>query len=301
VYVEDVVATTRGFLATGSLRSDETQELVATVLVSPDGRTWRVANQDAFLSASSARTKGISSMITAVVEDAGRFVAVGDVFTNNPRQRAGLSPCVWTSTDGTSWTRDLVDLGDGLDPYLTRLSVRRGLFVASGFADRYLAVAWTSRDLSNWAPHTITPNGFAQIQLTPHGYVAYGGIIGGTTKRPASRPALWQSHDGRHWDRTLRLASGASGISFSFVGTTGGTLIAVGQHRDDREQTSNPFLYASDDGRSWTRLDPEGAVFLPDSSLSGAGAIGTSFVVAGTIPANANADISGSVFWTTNG
>ena len=57
---QDVVVTTRWFLATTTEQSDSTQA-IATVLTSPDGRSWQFADQDAFVPASNAPTKGIGS------------------------------------------------------------------------------------------------------------------------------------------------------------------------------------------------------------------------------------------------
>ena len=241
-------------------------------------------------------------MSHGVVEDAGRFVAVGDVFTDNQHQRAGLSPSVWTSPDGTTWTRNRVDLGNGADPYFSNLVVRQA--DSSSRADpkdRYPRGCLDSRDLTHWNHHTITPKGFARIEPTPHGYVAFGGTSVGTIKSPAYRPALWQSPDGRHWHRTLRLASGTIGSSFSFVGTVGETIIAVGAHSDDGGQTSTPFLYRVERRADVDTHRPERRRVPVEQRPVRHRHHRTVVRDRGLIPANDNTGVSGSVFWTTNG
>lgn len=292
-----VFATTHGFVALGDqTRTDGQGAIIASVMTSVDGRSWQPADDSAFLPVSDARPKGVGSMVYGVTDDHGRLVAVGDIFTDNQHQRAGLSPCVWTSHDGVLWTREIVDLGSGFDPYFTGITVRNGRFVASGRTGKFPAVAWTSRDLVHWQHDAITPQGGAAIVHTRHGYIAFGAISIRSRKNPALQPALWQSDDGREWHRVLRLRSGVASAGFSSVLATGDTLIAVAQYQERQAARGilTNMLYASVDGEHWVRIDPDHAAFPGDSTLSGYGTIGNTVVIAGS-------DASGSAFWTAAG
>ena len=171
-------ATTHGFVVIGSQPTDTPNS--AAVWTSPNGRTWQRNKSPAFLPTTKVIPTSVTSTIYGLTEHHGQLVAVGDIFTNNPHQQAGLSPCIWTSQEGTHWTRKTANLGNGFDPYFTGITVHAGTYVASGRTGKYPATAWISHDLKHWTPYTIAPQATAQIVHTPKGYIAYGSTSAGT-------------------------------------------------------------------------------------------------------------------------
>jgi hypothetical protein len=269
----------------------------ALVVVSRDGVTWTEADPVAFLPAMTPVTGNLASVIRGVARYRHGFVAVGDLFTGNRGQPAGLHPVIWRSHDALHWSRRLAQLGDGYDPYQDGVVTHDGTLVASGRTDRYPAIAWTSRDVTRWTPNTITPDGGASIIYTSHGYIAFGVIgLARDGKRntvDAWRPAVWQSDDARHWRRVLRLArGGVSGTDIS-VCALGRTLVASGNLEGGAG--SRAFLYTSTDARTWKpALDAE--VFPQGATLGGCSTLPSSVVVTGTVPNGPNA--SSNMLWT---
>ncbi len=77
-----------------------------------------------------------------------------------------------------------------------------------------------------------------------------------------------------------------------------GRLVAIGQRQDGTVVT--PLLYQSVDGRIWTRIDPEQAVFSTLTSITGNGTIDGRLVLAGSVPVSVTPTPHSNVFWTTD-
>jgi hypothetical protein len=238
----------------------------ATVWVSRDGRNWMQSNAAPFAPTTIKVAKSIKkfafvgSRVADVTEWRGRLVVVGDLYTNNRRQCCGLSPAVWVSTDGAHWSRRVLDLGDGFDPYQTSVTTRGDTVIALGRAGKWPATQWTTRDLRDWHASSITDQGYASITKTGRGYIAAGTVsLPGASKddnRPG-RPTIWWSRDAHNWTTTLQLAPMKSG-GFATAAAIDGLVIATGPS-DDESRTSNK-LYVSADGRSWRDTTPPGSL-----------------------------------------
>lgn len=257
-------------------------------LASTDGAAWTATSPEAFDPARAPKSN-LGTMLRDVAWFDGAFVVTGDIYTANRRQMAGLSPALWRSRDGVHWSRRILDLGDGFDPFMTELAVKDGLLVAGG-GYRHGFGAWTTRDLRSWSFHLIDRRGGQRIVAVPSGFVAAGGTCVPATlcgqprpkTQPRTRPTLWFSPDAVHWRVVLRLAVGTMPESaFGPVGVVGDTLVALGARTTGHTTTqTTSFAYVSPDGRTWLR-DRDATVFPEGTTFSGSGSRGSSFLVFG--------------------
>jgi hypothetical protein len=258
-------------------------------MTSTDGVTWTEASSEAFDPAR-APNSNLGTMLRGVAWFDDVFVATGDVYTANRKQTGGLSPALWQSRDGVHWSRRILDLGDGFDPYMTGLAVKGGLLVAGGGYEHGYG-AWTTRDLRRWSFNLIERDGGQQIVAEPGGFVAAGGTCVPANRcgqrrpeaQPRTRPTLWFSPDAKHWRVVLRLPAGnVSETGFGPVGMVGDAIVALGTRTTGEQATTRtrPLVYVSSNGREWT-MDPERTLFPDGTTFAGAGARGTSFLVFG--------------------
>jgi hypothetical protein len=275
------------FVAVGSIEGPNAVEL-GLVSTSTDGVTWREADAAAFDPPRQPKSN-LGSMLRDVAYYRGEFVAVGDVYTDNQDQQAGLSPALWRSRDGVRWQRRVLDLGGGFDPYMTGIAVSNGLLLASGGYEHGYG-GWATRDLRQWSFQPISKRGGQQIVAVPQGFVAAGvtcvpasrcGARGGKVP-PRHKPTLWFSPDGAHWRVVLRLASGQLGqTEFGPVGVVGDTVVALGNRSTAEQQ--QPLVYVSSDAEHWTE-DRDAQLFPDGATITGSGQRGDTFLTFGTTP-----------------
>jgi len=257
------------FVVLGTRQQADNSGPLATVWTSPDGRSWTTSDAAPFQPTTTKRAKElrsplVGSTVADVTEWRGRLVVVGDLYTNNRRQCCGLSPAMWVSADGSGWSRHLVDLGDGFDPYQTSVTTRGNTIVALGRTGRWPATQWMSTDLRTWHASTITDQGYATITKTSRGYIAAGThLLPGPMSGPKARgrPAIWWSRDAHEWKQVLQLARGTDSRSFGATAAIDGLALVTGP-AEGTSRTSNK-LYASADGRTWGAAPPP----EPSSSL----------------------------------
>jgi serine/threonine protein kinase len=179
-----------GFVAVGFDTSG--QQSAAAVWTSSDGSRWQrvTGSQDALA--------GERLRMRDVTDGGPGLVAVG--FSGPP---GNSDAAVWTSADGTSWTRlpgsPKVFGGPGSQVMATVVAGGPGL-VAVG-ADDTDAAVWISKDGVTWTKVPAVPgvfggagNQFMNFAVsTPKGIVAVGA--------DGKDAAVWVSADGEHWQR----------------------------------------------------------------------------------------------------
>jgi hypothetical protein len=174
------------------------------LLSSPDGLSWeRIwTNDDA----------GVADALAG--GDAG-LVAIGNEYLDTGFEIGA----VWTSADGTEWTRvphDPEVFGDGQEAAWNMIDVAAGAggFVAVG-TDGTDAIVWISPDGAAWEriphdPATFGDTSMNNVIAWGSGYLAAGPCdavseeMGGPVPghpSVSSRPTIWVSPDGRTWQR----------------------------------------------------------------------------------------------------
>ena len=264
----------------------------------------RVPHDDAVFSGSSEVLNNDVVVLELSMSDVAvggpGLVAVGmeewpDVGT--PSAIAPSEPVVWTSVDGTTWTRlphneavfgsagigGVIAGGPGLIAVGSR-SVVRGVVND--------AVVWTSPDGITWSqvPHDEAVFGSANMNsVTPFGsgYVAVGGT--GTGQIRSGNAVAWTSPDGMTWTRAPHIekttagSTGQEGMSQVAAGSAG--LVAIGHEWSDREEPFSPPIWNSRDGISWSRVTDDEA--FEGAAIGSVLAGGPGFVVAGSVGGDA--------------
>ena len=189
---------------------------------------------------------------------------------------SGESYARWTSVDGVTWERALIDramIDQSADRVVDLTSTDRG-FAASGYTsdDRgkdYPRV-WTSTDGVSWAKHRLPGTG------TVSGLAARGRtwVAVGSTDDDW---LVWRSVDaGARWSRVTKIprVDDDSGFNRSFndVVRHGDGFVAIGAYHSDNlvDDSSGyqPMVYRSADGKTW-RPDPTSAALGQKGDSSG--------------------------------
>ena len=272
---------------------DTGPSLAATsaVWTSVDGIAWsRVAHDEAVF--------GGAAMFSVTVGGPG-LVAVGQ--TEGPR--TDEDAVVWTSVDGTTWTRvahdEMVFGGEGAQRMTSVTAGGPGL-VAVGwreyFHSEYVslsAAVWTSPDGFTWSqvphdksvfggvPRDVGGTGMSSVTAGGPGLVA----VGGWGYDSVEDAVLWTSPDGFTWSQVPHDETAFGGAVVSSVTATGPGLVAVGT----RDSRSGPdaAVWTSVDGINWTRVPQDEALgtglmwdlINTDSGLVAVGSDGTNAAV----------------------
>jgi hypothetical protein len=223
----------------------------AAVWSSDDGEQWTMVATDSDFEDVTLHTVTASGPGFVAAGHAGKQV-LPDV------PRPGWKATVWSSTDGSAWTR-VPDTSDFADAVIADLAAGRSGMVAVGFsqqaagtlpsADCLHAISWTSADGLTWTRAPADPAlgcaQMTQIVAGGPGYVAGGTISAGSRDESSTpRAQMWVSEDGLAWTpvdgpadatRLFDMAAGPDG------------LIAVGQ-----TMAGAVGVWRSDDGTSWT-------------------------------------------------
>jgi len=207
--------------------------------VSLDGLTWRKV---AFPTPAYA--------LFSVVAGGPGFVAAGD-------------QGVWTSADGSSWSRvpdDDQPSGAFAGAFVTTLTAARGRLFAAGNDAYGHPRVWASSDGIHWKGTTLPQAGqhaarVHSIAAGPGGLVAVGGEYSDDTP-----PMLWQSPDGRRWQLVDLAAQGAlAGDDFDFDRVTAGPrgyVALLGVPPVYVTYGTPSRMLVSADGLRWTRVAP---------------------------------------------
>jgi hypothetical protein len=256
----DVAALQSTVVAVGS--ESDTLGTRAQFLVSTDGgRTFHAA--------ASHSTTGAA----AAFGDTPRFVAGGTAGWVAIGSQAG-SPSVWTSKDGTDWTKQPSNAGAafGAHDRIWRLTSTASGFIAVGdtsskgdFSDAR-PVVWLSPDGRQWQriadsqlPMTV-PSGYLSLpEVVANGNSvivhAFGATPGGT---PGSIDSVWASSDGGHsWQKSATPAETPISFGITLGATSGGFLLA--RTAVSGKQRKGQVLQSSD-GMQWKQI---GEIDLP--------------------------------------
>lgn len=278
-------------IAVGFDPGEEDRRQNGVIFASNDGVTWtRLAEDDPALTMGAVLIYGITG-------GGPGLVAVG-LGCEDDTAPCTAHPTVWTSVDGTSWTRSAPDpaifgeSGAMMDVAATDYGiVAAGHIGELGPDDAYFtrSSVWLSADGAEWsrvweaglddASASPSSSGFFALTVGPDGLIV--GVGEAENEDSELVAAVWVSIDGRDWERIepnssafgsdigvdvtmLDVAWGPSG--FTAVGTEGGTQVAIWQ---------------SPDGRSWTRVDTTDQPFGTTGTLSAVAALDTGFVTTG--------------------
>jgi hypothetical protein len=263
--VSGVAEGANGFVAVGATALDDFSGGDARAWTSTDGLAWQVAEASAGTTDAEMR---------AVAAGVAGYVAVGsDGFPGANTQLPGArGAAVWTSADGSKWTR--VDTQSSFaGAIMSGVLWAGGGYVAWGetFAGRIgpgtnLPPIWTSPDGSHWQRSSgITDAGgpgapIASITSIGSTLVAVGVRQLPETENGLAVPAAWISTDrGRTW---VPASVGGDTIGaqrsggMSDVGVVGSDLIGVGriETADGLGPASAAVWRSADRGSTWVRL-----------------------------------------------
>lgn len=193
----------------------------AVVLTSPDGYTWtRVPHNEAlFGGADNTMTR-----MEDVTAGGPGIVAAG--FAQQPG--SGLVGALWTSPDGTDWTRVPTDngvFGGARDVAVLSVAADGLRLVAVG--GWHIAQSWTSNDGLEWQRtfhDPDAPSNMTDVVSTDVGLVAVGSIDSGKDRYPA----VWTSVDGSDWHLDEADLGLLGEGTMEAVAADGDRLVAVG-------------------------------------------------------------------------
>lgn len=221
-----------------------------TYRTSTDGITW------------TGGSMGSNIYLEAVIHDGSQFVAAGQDY--NFSAPVGWTGAIYTSPDGTTWTRRHFSGAP-----LQDVSHAGGVYVAVGQG----GIIWRSTNATTWSP---VPSGIAvDLNGIAHGnggFVAVGSAGNGGTV------AVLTSSDGSSWTNTSGGAGVASWQGFYDVEYCHDRFLASGWYSKIRHSTDGGATFASNE--TGTREVP---AFAHGNGI---------FLAAGIDKDNANADIN---------
>ncbi len=258
-----------GFVAVGSWNGvaveglgvlEEAEFGIAAVWTSIDGLDWtRVAHDAVF------ETEGSNLVMWDVTLGGPGLVAVGA-----EEGSEAIRPAVWTSSDGTTWSRVLPDT-----PALESGAMDSVISGGPGFI-AWGSDVWISEDAVTWArasvPDGLT-DGLADIAVGGPGVVAVGGTL--QPGKDGFGTAVWTSADGLSWEGEPG-GTGFEGGMDAVVDVGAGLLATGGISTAANDFGSVAVAWISVDGVDWLQL-PEGLV---DAGYISQVVVGDSAVIA---------------------
>ena len=204
-----------------------------------------------------SRAAGVRMMSDVIVAGPG-FVAVGNDSVDDGRE--GRDAAVWTSVDGSVWSRVPHDQTVFGDASMSSVVASGNVIVAvGGFEqrdpDRSPAIVWTSLDGMSWSRVADGERVFGDASMTDvtvggPGFVAVGSKHGDA--------AVWTSVDGQSWSQVAHDESvfgGSDGAGINSVTAGGPGLVAVG------DRNGSGAAWTSTDGLVWSRVSHDESVF----------------------------------------
>jgi hypothetical protein len=257
-----------GLVAAGFNPGDDNRQ-DGVILESDDGVVWtRLAADDPALTTGTVLIYGITEGGSGLV--AGGMSCDDDSFPCD----LGPYPTVWTSDDGTSWTRTVIEpglLGAIEDVVATDLGI-----VAAGWVNRPIdgsddptvvstsPVVWLRPPGSDWVRvwegDPVSTEGFPPgvnrilaLAVGPDGLIVGAGSA--QNDDGVEVAAVWTSQDARVWDRVppdSAVFGSAMGGDVSMIDVASGPagFVAVGN-----EAAAEIAVWQSPDGRSWSRIE----------------------------------------------
>lgn len=226
----DVAATPSGVVAVGWTGSGTHRR--AAVWSTRDGASWKLLDPAGDFKAGS----GITELTAVTVTADHHLLAIGKDITSDPTDG---DAAVFTSPDGTSWTRVQATGLSGPGPQdirrLTRTTDGHLVAVGSALSGAHQAPAlWTSADGVAWQAAAIAPDDAAAslqaITQQPDGSLLTCGTTGAATSAAA---ACWTEHDAQQAWQPVTVAAPQSAPAvylYDLLRTPAG-LVAVGAAR----------------------------------------------------------------------
>jgi hypothetical protein len=280
------------WIAVGAVRSAPATTASPTTASSPSTARAPATTATATLGSTTATAATTTGSTSATTTSAGA----------GSSDAAPLKPAVWTSNDGSTWTRSQVEPVT-LDGAVDRLLgvAREGTLAASvGVAFSHnegvaRPSAWASAAGGPWREAVANRElfggpaglGVSDVAAGPLGLAVFGLRTGSDNR---TFVAVWRSGDGRRWLAPLEdpaLTSGRAEALGVLGGAVGRNAIVIGGHVTHVTDPSDGVIWSGVDqggGRlRWQRVDPGPA------GLGGAGAqevdrmvaVGSGFVAAG--------------------
>ncbi|MCW2946172.1 MAG: hypothetical protein JWR24_2889 [Actinoallomurus sp.] len=227
------------------------------VALAPQGPvvTGRLDTGDAYLTVAGAGDVNLAAVpdavhperaVAAIAAGAGQTVAVGS--TNG-------HAALWTSPNGSSWTRAKLPAPDGSGPQRLVDAVHggQGWLAVGGSGSR--ALAFMSGDGNGWQPVSGGKVFGGPGNLAPAAAAANGAVYVVAGRQDGATAAAWYSTDLRNWAWSGNAGKGdlvgtkdaPKWISDVVAGPAG--FVAVGGQT--RNKTPQPALWTSPDGRKW--------------------------------------------------
>jgi hypothetical protein len=227
---EDVVAGPDGFIAVG----------LSGAATSKDGADWDLAST--------------TLVATGVAAGDGQYVAF---------DRSEPTPALWTSPDGTTWTRTPLDAaGFGFGNAIGAVTYGDNGYVAVGTDSLDATAIWTSPEGTTWTRVQLDSEAttwLRDVTYGSHGYVAVGDKV-------------WTSPDGRAWTQVSIQDDVFGDLQVMYSVTYGaGRYVAVGVEGDPNIDTFgwHGAVWTSVDGSDWTRVPHDEEMFgLRDHELA---------------------------------
>lgn len=196
------------------------------------GTIWRSENGIDWIA-----VEGIAGQFGDVAYRQGEWVVVGAI-----DGRA----VIHTSADLVNWSTATLD---GLESADTLAVADDGAMLVAGCAaDASIGCTgsvWTTTDGSNWQ------RGDLEASMVTAAITWSGGFVVAGARPEDAQAMTWTSTDGLSWQPGSMVGSGARIGALSMVGNE---LLAGGSLTDDG--TSQPHVWRSSDGRSWTSAAP---------------------------------------------
>lgn len=219
-------------------------------------------------------TVNVQPVASSIVEGGPGLVIVGGELADSP-DGLQIRPVVWTSVDGTEWSRVAEEDVDSDARYsggrIRDVATIGSRLVAVGYLD-CPAVVWGSEDGLIWSrvPHEDSVFGAdvdpSSAECRRMHMVAAGD--GGVVALGLDSDDVWTSPDARTWTGVPPADTGFSDlVGQIFQVVAGGPgFVAVGQDcggPDNPNQRCRPAVWTSTDGASWMKVAHDEAVFGP--------------------------------------
>ncbi len=300
VHLNSVAAYGEGLVAVGTY--DSGTDVDPVVWLSDDGLAWdRVPDSDSALGGAG------DQIMVSVASFGGGLVAVGESFSFSQ----GTEAAVWTSSDGTRWSRVALEGPMFEDSIMIDVTAFGDLLVAVGvtFSDSGPdAAVWTSTDAINWTriahdPSVFGGNGDQTMtsvtssngRLTAVGYDQIG----------LGDAAVWTSTDANTWTRIPHnefvFGGGEDGgAEMTSVEAYGGGFVVGGLQQTAGDMDA--LMWLSPDGLAWERIITDSEVFggrdqqwIASLAVGGKTVVAVGFV--GPFGVHLDTDLDG-VVWT---
>lgn len=254
--ISAIAASSQGYVIVGWVIADTGREARAAAWISPDGVTWRRADDTERMDVGPCVDTGEEPMcggMRSVVPSESGFVAVGYVRSiADPAEPS--QPAAWTSSDGLTWTRS--DAGLDFKGTLSGVTAGGRGLIAVGAVGTICqpdcgnasagGIAATSVDGSTWSVERVTgAPALEDVVAAGSRSFALGAL--NSDADPRGDLQLWRSDDGVAWLRVLGLPSISDATSYRSldVAAADDRVVVVGWAEVAGADVRRNFAYVS--------------------------------------------------------